>query len=70
MSRLPLSPPLSRALIDAQRLNVVEECATIIALLSSDNVFLRPAQKADREQADYVRHELAKAAEGVYGVGK
>ena len=50
MSELPLEPQLAACLIDSHKYNCCAEILSIVALLSSPNIFLRPREKA--KQAD------------------
>jgi ATP-dependent RNA helicase DHX8/PRP22 len=69
MARLPLDPPLARAALAAVELRCVDEAATVIALLSVENVFARPARAREQQTADRARAALYTAAECAHGTG-
>jgi pre-mRNA-splicing factor ATP-dependent RNA helicase DHX15/PRP43 len=50
MSELPLEPQLAACLIDSHKYNCSNEMLSVVALLSSPNIFMRPREKA--KQAD------------------
>ncbi|KAI3389522.1 hypothetical protein SNEBB_005771 [Seison nebaliae] len=47
MAEFPLEPQLAKILIISVQLNCSEEILTIVSMLSVDNVFYRPKEKAD-----------------------
>ncbi len=57
MSELPLEPQLAACLIDSHKYNCCAEILSIVALLSSPNIFLRPREKA--KQADEAKASFA-----------
>lgn len=57
MAELPLEPELASMLIESPRFNCSNEVLSLVALLSSPNIFVRPkekAQEADRAKAAFV----------------
>ncbi|KAG8532735.1 uncharacterized protein KY384_002612 [Bacidia gigantensis] len=62
MARLPLSAPLSRALLAAvdPAYDCLEETIDIIAALSVENLFLQPTSDEKREAAESARAELVR----------
>lgn len=63
MSAFPLTPSLSRILLFAADNGIVEAVLTIVAMLSVEVLFIRPAQKKQMEAADRA-HQLLKAFGG------
>lgn len=57
MAECPLAPQLSRVLIESARLACSEECLSIIAMLSMDNLFTISAQ--DREQSSIAKRNMS-----------
>ncbi|CAH2033893.1 unnamed protein product [Thlaspi arvense] len=57
MSRLPLDPVFSRALIWANKLNCLEEMLITVAMLNGESIFYDPREK--REEARTSRHHFA-----------
>ena len=56
MSELPLEPQLAKLLLTSAQYNCTDEMVTIVALLSSPNIFLRPreaAKEADEAKAQF-----------------
>lgn len=51
MSNYPLSPPLSKMLITADRLGCSAEMVTIVSMLSVPDIFYRPPQRAEESDA-------------------
>ena len=51
MSNYPLSPPLSKMLITADRLGCTAEMVTIVSMLSVPDIFYRPPQRAEESDA-------------------
>jgi pre-mRNA-splicing factor ATP-dependent RNA helicase DHX15/PRP43 len=45
MAEFPLDPQLSKVLISSPKFNCLNEMLTIVAALSSPNIFLRPKDK-------------------------
>jgi pre-mRNA-splicing factor ATP-dependent RNA helicase DHX15/PRP43 len=57
MSELPLEPQLAATLIEAPSYNCSNEVLSIVALLSSPNIFMRPRERA--KQADEAKAAFA-----------
>ena len=57
MAELPLEPQLAALLVESPKFNCSNEVLTIVALLSSPNIFLRPREKA--KQADAAKAAFA-----------
>ncbi len=57
MSELPLEPQLAATLVEAPLYNCSNEILSIVALLSSPNIFMRPREKA--KQADEAKAAFA-----------
>ncbi|KAK6589868.1 Prp16p pre-mRNA splicing family SFII helicase [Cryptosporidium xiaoi] len=51
MSRYPLDPPLSKALITAKDLNCVIEVIIIVSMLSVPSIFFRPKDRIDEAES-------------------
>jgi pre-mRNA-splicing factor ATP-dependent RNA helicase DHX15/PRP43 len=57
MSELPLEPQLAACLVEAHKYNCCAEMLSVVALLSSPNIFMRPREKA--KQADEAKAAFA-----------
>lgn len=60
MAEFPLEPPLSKMLLTSIDFGCTEEIATIISLLSVQNVFYRPKEKevlADQKKTKFLSSE-------------
>jgi HrpA-like RNA helicase len=57
MAECPLTPQLSRVLIESAKLGCAEECLSIIAMLSVDNLFSISTE--DREQSTVAKRNMA-----------
>lgn len=57
MAECPLAPQLSRVLIESTRLSCSEECLSIIAMLSMDNLFTISTE--DREQSTVAKRNMS-----------
>lgn len=51
MAECPLIPQLSRALLESKKLGCVEECLSIIAMLSTETVFFTSGEERERTAA-------------------
>ncbi|KAL9096443.1 MAG: hypothetical protein Q9165_001440 [Trypethelium subeluteriae] len=62
MSRLPLSPSLARVIVEGARNDgeYLLEIIDIVAALTIENLFLKPATEEKREEADTARAELTR----------
>lgn len=60
----PLQPSLARALIRSKQLHCEEAILPIVAMLSVENVYVRPSTKEEAERALEVHKELAAAGGG------
>lgn len=47
MARLPVEPPLAAILLAGVELKCTQEAANVVSLISSDRVFISPANKCD-----------------------
>jgi ATP-dependent RNA helicase DHX33 len=62
MSQFPLDPKLSRCILNAERLNCLEDCLKIVSILSVDNVFHNHTtmlSSSKRDQAHMIRQKFA-----------
>ena len=57
----PLQPSLARILIRSRQLNCEEVALPIVAMLSVEDVFIRPSNKQDAAEAIKIRKELEEA---------
>eukprot|EP00697_Spironema_sp_BW2_P010937 gnl/Spiro4/26471_TR13169_c0_g1_i1.p1 gnl/Spiro4/26471_TR13169_c0_g1~~gnl/Spiro4/26471_TR13169_c0_g1_i1.p1 ORF type:complete len:1156 (+),score=360.68 gnl/Spiro4/26471_TR13169_c0_g1_i1:102-3569(+) len=60
MAEFPLEPPLSKVLIQSVELTCSDECLTIVAMLSIQNVWYRPREKqalADQKKCKFFQAE-------------
>ena len=57
----PLQPSLARILIRSRQLNCDEVALPIVAMLSVEDVFIRPSKKQDAAEAIKIRKELEEA---------
>lgn len=64
MVEFPLEPSLSRVLLRAKQLQCQMAALPIIAMLSVENVFIRPASKEKAEEAAHAHRFLAEAGGG------
>ena len=60
----PLQPSLARVLIRSKQLRCEEAMLPIVAMLSVENVYIRPSTKEEAERALKVHKELAEAGGG------
>lgn len=60
----PLQPGLARALIRSQQLNCSQAVLPIVAMVSVENVYIKPTTKDEAERALEVHKELAEAGGG------
>ena len=60
----PLQPSLARALIRSKQLHCKEAVLPMVAMLSVENVYVRPSTKEEAERALEVHKELAEAGGG------
>ena len=60
----PLQPSLARVLIRSKQLSCEEAVLPIVAMLSVENVYVRPSTKEEAERALEVHRELAEAGGG------
>lgn len=63
MSKFPLEPSFSRMLLASVDLKCSEEMLTLIAMLSIENIFYKPHEKDQQEEADKARAKLTAKAE-------
>jgi len=61
MAGFPLDPRYTACLLEAERLGCTEAMLTIVALLTSENVFQTPGAREKREEADQVHKKFATA---------
>jgi len=57
MSAFPLDPKLAKVLLASKTHRCSEEVLTIVAMLSTDSVFLSPAQKKDEAEASKIKFQ-------------
>ena len=68
MSQFPLEPVLSRILIESSKFGCASPIATIVAMLSVENIFIKPSSKIQKD-FDYSFAELRSASKRVYAEG-
>ena len=64
LAEFPLQPSLARVLIRSKELHCEEAVLPIVAMLSVENVFIRPSKKDEAERALEAHKELAEAGGG------
>lgn len=69
MAQFPLEPVLSRILIESSKHGCAGPVASIVAMLSVENVFIKPSQIKLQKLFDEAFADIQAVAEKVYGVG-
>lgn len=64
LAQFPLQPSLARVLIRSKELHCEEAVLPVIAMLSVENIFIRPSKKDEAERALEAHKELAEAGGG------
>lgn len=59
MAGFPLDPRFTACLLNAERLGCTEEMLTVVALLTSENIFQVPGAREKREEAEQVHKKFA-----------
>lgn len=59
MSQFPLEPSLSKLLMTANQIGCADEMLSITAMISAENLWIRPADKEDLEEAEEKRLKFA-----------
>ncbi|MCL7033801.1 hypothetical protein MKW94_025412 [Papaver nudicaule] len=58
MAEFPLDPPLSKMLLAGVYLSCSEEIITIISMIQTGNIFYRPSEEEEQEEADQKRAQF------------